>query len=177
MTTSPSSPAWSALTLGTELTIVKQAPDGREVTRYPGQVFLHSARGNWVGARATWTQRAVDVDGLWFRPGDTVEEFFSATEWFNAFHVLAPGGEPRGWYANVTYPTVLEVRSVGLVLIWRDLYVDVVVRGDGSVTVRDEDELADSGLAGRAPDIYRSILETRDLILTRIERRIFPFDQ
>ena len=177
MTPPAVSPAWSALTPGTSLTIVKQAPDGQEVTRYPGHVFLQVEEGSWIGAQATWTNRAIDVDGLWFHPGDTIEEYFSATEWFNAFRVLAPGGEARGWYANVTYPTKLEVGPAGLLLLWHDLYVDIVVRQDGGTTVRDEDELADSALAERAPDIHRNILAARDLILTRIEQQIFPFDQ
>lgn len=177
MTSPPVPPGWSALVPGAALTIVKLAPDGQEVTRYPAHVVAHGRDGYWLATRAAWTHRPVEVDGLWFRPGDLLEEFFSPVEWYNAFLVLAPGGEPRGWYANVTYPTQLKHDGGETLLIWRDLYIDVVVRADGTVSVRDEDELAESGLAEREPAIYRAILTARDLILSRIERRLYPFDQ
>lgn len=178
MSAGPSPPAeWSTLTPGTTLTIVKLAPDGQEVTRYRGQVLDRAWPESWVGARAIWTNRAVAVDGLWFRPGDRLDEFFSSAEWFNAFQVVAPTGEARGWYANVTYPARLEPGPAGLTLVWHDLYVDVVVLADGTVAIRDEDELAASALAERAPEIHKKIMATRDLILTRIASRTFPFDQ
>jgi hypothetical protein len=175
--TPPVPPGWSELTPGTALTIVKQAPDGHEVARYPGHVLTNQATGDWVAARATWTFRAVEVDGLWFRPGDRLDEYFSASEWFNAFLVVGPDGDRRGWYANVTYPAELSMGPADPLLIWRDLYLDVIVRPDGTVAVQDEDELADADLARRAPDIHTRILATRDLILSRIERRSYPFNQ
>lgn len=178
MPATPSRPAdWSALTSGTALTIVKLAPDGHEVTRYPGQVLDRVWPESWIGARAIWTNREVAVDGLWFRPGDRVDEYFSSGEWFNAFQVVAPTGEARGWYANVTYPATLETGPAGLVLTWHDLYLDIVVLAGGVVSIRDEDELADSALAERAPGVHKKIVATRDLILTRISSRAFPFDQ
>lgn len=178
MPAKPLRPAeWSALTPHTTLTIVKLAPDGQEVTRYPGQVLGRTWPKSWVGARAIWTNREVAVDGLWFRTGDRLDEYFSSSEWFNAFQVVAPTGETRGWYANVTYPARLEDGPSGLVLTWHDLYVDVVVLADGAVTIRDEDELADSALAERAPGIHKKIVDARDLILSRIAGRAFPFDQ
>jgi hypothetical protein len=170
-------PGWNTLTPGTKLTIVKQAPDGHEVARYSGHVLTHQTGDGWIAARATWTYRAVGVDGLWFRPGDTLDEYFSASEWFNAFLVVAPNGERRGWYANVTYPVELKVDLAGPLLVWRDLYIDVIVRGDGTVAVQDEDELADANLAQRAPNVYKKILATRDLILGRIQEGSYPFDQ
>lgn len=170
-------PNWSALRPGTRLTVVKLAPDGHEVTRYPGEVIAHPGDDAWVGVRATWTNTAVAVDGLWFRPGDTLVEYFSGIEWFNAFHVVAPTGDPRGWYVNVTYPTRLEEGPHGYTLVWHDLFVDVVVLADGAVSIRDEDELAASALAERAPTTHKKILEARDRILTTIEARYFPFNQ
>jgi hypothetical protein len=170
-------PGWSSLTPGAKLTIVKQAPDGHEVARYPGVVIANSDNDHWLEARAVWTYREVEVDGLWFRPGDTLHEYFSPTEWFNAFLVLAPEGESRGWYTNVTYPTELAVDAGEALLTWRDLYIDVVMRPDGTVAVQDEDELTNSGLAKREPALHRKILATRDLILRKIAARSIPFDQ
>ncbi len=170
-------PAWADLVPGTDLTIVKLAPEGHEVTRYPGQVIDRTWPDSWLGARAIWTFREVAVGNLQFVPGDTLDEYFSGREWFNAFKVIAPSGECRGWYANVTYPSRIEPGAAGPTLYWHDLYVDVVIANDGTIAVLDEDELADSGLARQNPQLHKKILATRDLILRKITDRIFPFDQ
>lgn len=166
---------WAELTPGVELTIVKLAPEGHEATRYPGRVIEQAAPPGWLAVRATWTYSEMSLDGLRLVPGDTIDEYFSATEWFNAFQVIAPSGAPRGWYANVTYPATIEVGTIGPTLFWHDLYVDVIALPNGVVTVRDEDELAESGLAASDHEIYETILASRDLILRAIEERSFPF--
>jgi predicted RNA-binding protein associated with RNAse of E/G family len=110
-------------------------------------------------------------------PDDTLDEYISRDEWFNAFKVIAPSGESRGWYANVTYPSRIEPGAAGPTLYWHDLYVDVVVTNDGTIAVLDEDELAESGLAEQNRELHKKILATRDLILRKIMDRNFPFDQ
>lgn len=173
----PPAPAWTDLVPGTDLTIVKLAPDGHEVTRYPGQVLARAEPASWLGATATWTYHEVAVGNLRFVPGDTLAEYFSGREWFNAFKVVSPGGATRGWYANVTYPSRIERGPAGPTLFWHDLYVDVVIANDGTIAVLDEDELAESGLAAKNPELHKKILATRDLILRKIMERKFPFDQ
>jgi hypothetical protein len=171
------SPEWTELAPGTDLSIVKLAPDGHEVTRYSGQVIAPTGPDFWLGARAVWTFREVLVGNLQFVPGDTLDEYFSGREWFNAFQVIAPSGESRGWYANVTYPSRIETGAAGPTLYWHDLYVDVVIANDGTIAVLDEDELTESGMATQNPELHKKILDTRDLILRRITDRNFPFDQ
>jgi predicted RNA-binding protein associated with RNAse of E/G family len=107
--------------------------------------------------------------------GDELLEYFSPTEWFNAFAVYAPDGELRGWYANVTYPTTIDAATEPPTLGWRDLYLDVVVRQDGTHTLRDEDELEEAALDERDPALLAAILRGRDAILGRLERGQFPF--
>lgn len=175
--TRASNPEWVELAPGTDVTIVKLAPDGHEVTRYAGNVLDMAGPAMWLGARAVWTFREVTVGNLLFAPGDTLNEYFSGREWFNAFQVIAPSGESRGWYMNVTYPSWIEESPAGPTLYWHDLYVDVVIANDGTIAILDEDELAESGLADQNPELHKKIVATRDLILHKITERSFPFDQ
>lgn len=167
---------WSNLAPDDELTVVKLAPDGSEVARYPGTVASRSRTGGWVGVQAVWTYGRIDVEGLIFEPGDVLCEWFSPLADFNAFALHAPNRAFKGWYANVSYPAQLHVETVPPTLIWHDLYVDVIALPNGTTIVCDEDELAASGLAQRDPLLQRRILRARDEILQRSERRLAPFD-
>lgn len=168
---------WPELPVGTALTVVKLAPDGSEVTRYPGEVIAAGAPAPWLAVRATWMNRLVELDGLRFETGDRLHEFFSPVDRFNAFAVFAPDGRLRGWYANVTHPTALDTRSRPPTLSWHDLYVDVVGLPDGTVAIRDEDELAAAGLGEREPALVAAIVATRDEVVGRLRRRAFPFHE
>jgi predicted RNA-binding protein associated with RNAse of E/G family len=171
----PAGPAWPALLTGAELTVVKLAPDGSEVTRYPGLVRSTDGGGTWVVVEARWTNRRVDLDGLSFVPGDLLLESFSPVHPFNVFAVHAPDGPRRGWYANVTYPSTLDVTTSPPTLFWHDLYLDVIALPDGSIHVRDEDELEEAGLARSAPGLHRAIVAAKDEIVRRIGAREDPF--
>lgn len=168
-------PAWPTLQPGTALTVVKLAPDGSEVTRYPGRVIEIGAPPPWLAVEARWVNRQVDLDGLSFVPGDTLHEFFSPVDRFNVFAVFAPAGHLRGWYANITHPTTLDSTTDPLTLTWHDLFLDVVALPRGPVTIRDEDELAEADLASADPELYAAILEARDDILRRVAAGHFPF--
>lgn len=168
---------WAALTVGRSLTVVKLAPDGSEVTRYPGVVSEAGAVAPWVAVAATWVTKVVNLDGLTFVPGDTMYEFFSPVDPFNVFAVFSPEGVLRGWYANVTHPASLDTATDPPTLRWHDLYVDVVALPDGRVTVRDEDELAESRLATTDPLLHARILAARDELLRLVALRAFPFHQ
>ncbi|HEU0113706.1 MAG TPA: DUF402 domain-containing protein [Thermomicrobiales bacterium] len=171
----PGPPAWPALPPSTPIEVVKRAPLGDVVATYPATAIAAGAPPPWLALAATWTHGLVDLDGLRFAPGDRLIEYFSPRDPYNAFVVFAPDGALRGWYANVTYPAALERRDGQLTLTWHDLYVDLVLLPDGQTTIRDEDELADSHLAGRDPALYRAILAARDRLLALARRRAFPF--
>ena len=166
---------WTALAVGDALSIVKLAPDGSEVVRYPGEVVARVEPGSWVVVQAVWTYRQIDVEGLTFSPGDVLLEWFSPRHGFNAFAVHAASGAFRGWYANVTHPARLDPDSSPPTLAWHDLYLDVVALPNGARIVCDEDELAASGLMPSNPRLYARILLARDEILDRLERRAVPF--
>lgn len=167
--------SWPALARGTSVTVVKLAPEGAEVTRYPGTVRDNPVPAPWLAIEARWVDRRVAMDGLSFEPGDTLREYFSPRHRFNAFAVFAPDGDLRGWYANVTHPTRLDAVAEPPIITWRDLYLDVVALPDGRVAIRDEDELAESALADRNPALHATILRARDEILDLLTRRAFPF--
>lgn len=171
----PSPRRWPVLAPGTAVDVVKLTPDGAEVARYPATIVGEPVFAPWLAVEARWTNRRVELDGLAFEPGDTLREYFSPIDRFNVFAVFAPDRRLRGWYANATYPTSLIADAKPPRLVWHDLYLDVVGLPDGSVTVRDEDELAASGLRERDPALVAAIVAARDEMLDRLSRRLFPF--
>lgn len=170
-------PGWPDGTTPLGLRVVKLAPDGGFVTDYPGEIVPGAAPAPWLCVRAVWDNRLMVLDGLEFRPGDVLLEYFSPTEWFNVFAVHAPDGGIRGWYANVTYPTGYDLGTTPPTLAWRDLFLDVVALPDGRRTLRDEDELADAGLDARDPALLAAILRGRDAIFAHLDRGVFPFQR
>ena len=156
---------------GSELSIVKLRPDGSEAARYPGTLVETSP--GWVVARATWTFRRMDLGYMIFEPGDYLYEYFATVEPFNAFVLFSPDNVFKGWYCNITHPTMVR----GDTVYWHDLYVDVVQKCDGEILVLDEDELADSGLRQRDPELHELIVNTRDIIVKKIQTRGYPFSE
>jgi hypothetical protein len=166
---------WSALETGTLLEIVKLAPDGSVAARYPGVIIDANPAPSWITVRTTWTMREIEMDGLRFVPGDELHEYFSPDHDFNAFSVISPEGDLRGWYANVTRPAWIDVTTASTTLFWHDLYIDLILLPNGAPIVRDEDELAASDLASSDPELHAAILKTRDELIRLAERRHFPF--
>jgi hypothetical protein len=169
----PVTAAWSSLLPGTELAIVKLAPDGSEAARYRGKVVGHRP-DSWLVVLATWSHRTIELGELSFCPGDTLVEWFSPRQPFNAFAVFS-ADRLKGWYANVTHPAQLDTTTNPPVLFWHDLYLDLVGLPDGSFSLRDDDELLASGLAGSEPALHARILAARSELIRRFERRLPPF--
>lgn len=153
------------LEAGTAITIVKRAPDGVDVTRYPATVRRNEVPPPWIEVEATWTHRAVTVGGLAFEPGDSVREFFSAVHPYNAFALYSPLGAFKGWYGNVTFPAFLIGGKADPTLVWHDLYLDVVILPDGSTSLLDDDELAASGVPRATPLLGRAIEDARQMLI------------
>ena len=160
---------------GTPVTVIKLHPDGPEATRYQAVFAAESCPDHWFAVKATWTNRSVSPHGLVFEPGDTLVEYFSPEEWFNVFRVQSPVGETRGWYANVTYPTRIEHGNDGVTVTWHDLYLDVIRLADGSVITCDEDELAESRLADREPELHATVVMTANTMMILARSGKFPF--
>jgi hypothetical protein len=160
--------AFARLQPGEAVIVVKRNHDGTEVTRYPATVVDSGAPAPWLELIATWVIPDVEVAGLSFVPGDTLREFFSPAHPYNAFAVFAPGGALRGWYGNVTYPAFLDEVDGETVLVWQDLYLDVVILPDGTTHLLDDDELEESGLPERDPEFAAAIVATRNDLIEAI---------
>ncbi len=159
--------AFAILTPGSVVTVVKRAPDGSEAARYQTTVAETAAPSPWIELVAEWTLPRVEVAGLVFETGDTLREFFSAKHPYNAFAVISPDGEFRGWYGNVTYPAFMESENGQDILVWHDLYLDVVILADGTMHLLDDDELAGSPISAANPAFAAEIEQARrDLIET-----------
>jgi hypothetical protein len=177
LTAEPVQHPWPTLPPGAALRIVKLSPEGDEAAIYPGVVVEAGAPSPWVAVRATWVAQRYDLDGLLLVPDDTLHEFFSPAHRFNVFSVFSPDGTLRGWYANVTHPARLDPATDPATLFWHDLYLDVVALPDGTVVVRDEDELAEAGLATSDPALHAEIVAARDELVRRFAERTVPFHE
>jgi hypothetical protein len=161
------------LTPGASITVVKRAPDGSEATRYRAIVQASRVDASWVEVEAEWTNRAVTVAGLTFEPGDILREFFSPIHPYNAFAVISADGAHKGWYGNVTYPAFLLDSALVPVLVWHDLYLDVVMLTDGTVHLLDDDELDAAPPPFTEAAMYKAIHAARDDLLAFI-RSLHP---
>jgi L-amino acid N-acyltransferase YncA len=169
--------AWPSLTPGTSITILKRQPDGSDGPSYPAVVMETAAPSPWIEVQATWTMRAVDVNGLVFEPGDELREFFSPMHPFNAFAVYAADGALKGWYGNATRPALLDTAGATPVVIWPDLYLDLVVLPDGTMIELDDDELDASDLPTTDPELAAQIIEARDYLRGLLRQGLFPTTQ
>ncbi len=168
--------AFAALAPGSDVTIVKRAPDGVEATRYQVTVAATATPSSWIETVAEWTLPRVEVAGLVFETGDTLREFFSAEHPFNAFAVISHQGKFRGWYGNVTYPAFMDRVDGEPVLVWHDLYLDVVILADGSMHLLDDDELAGSPIPAADPGFAEAIAQARRDLIETIPTLILPAD-
>lgn len=169
---------WGELSPGAVVTIVKRSAKdgGREHARYPGTAIDSNLPAPWVVFESRWTYGTVSQADLTFEIDDVLYEVFSPIHPYNAFAVFASTGEFKGWYANVDWPAVLEDEGDETLLVWNDLFIDVVALPDGSVTVLDEDELEEFGLAASDPDFHDRILAARDELVARFHDRRPPFE-
>ncbi len=162
---------------GDRVRIVKLRPNGSEATSYDGVELPGPFPEDWRGFRAEWTMGTVNSGGLVFEIGDYVHEYFSPTAWFNAFALFAPGGQIKGWYANVTWPATFENGPEIESVVWHDLFVDLIGFPDWQYLILDEDELQASGMVEEEPDLVTLILLARDTMIARFTGRDFPFHE
>ena len=170
---------WSELSPGTTVEVAKWSAkhQGARQTLYPGVVVDSPLPSPWIVIETHWTMGTYDQGLLTFENGDLLQEIFSPIHPYNAFAVYAPDGALKGWYANVTYPAFFEEYNAEPVLIWHDLFIDIVATPDGEVAVLDEDELEEADLPTSDPSLHQHILAARDELLQRLQDRQAPFYQ
>lgn len=170
---------WFALTPGTEVTIAKWSAkhNGEERARYPATIVASDLPSPWIAFETHWTMGTHDQELVTFENGDVLHEVFSPIHPYDAFAIYRPSGELKGWYGNVTYPAFLAPTNAEPVIVWRDLFVDIVAAPDGEVAVLDEDELDESDLLATDAGLHGRILAARDELLARFHDRRPPFHQ
>ena len=168
---------WDALTPGTAITIVKRSAKhgGAERARYPATVVTSDLPSPWLICETHWTMGRHDQGLLVFENGDLLQEIFSPIHPYDLFTVFDPHGRLKGWYGNVAWPAVLETEGDAPVLVWHDLFVDIVAAPDGRMAIEDEDELDESGLATSDPELHARVLAARDELIARFRTARPPF--
>jgi hypothetical protein len=162
---------------GDRVRIIKLRPDGSEATSYDGVELVGPFQEDWRAFRAEWTVGTINAGGLVFEIGDYVHEYFSPTAWFDVFALFSADGRLKGWYGNVTWPTMFEAGPGGETVVWHDLFIDLIGFPDGHFLILDEDELEASDMMENEPDLVVLILTARDTMVERFRGRDFPFHE
>ncbi|MFG2711455.1 DUF402 domain-containing protein [Streptomyces goshikiensis] len=120
---------------------------GRTKIRYPAELLADT--GDRVTVRAPWAAEGVrDFGFVRFEPGDVFTEHFWRSRWYAIKEVRTAGGVLKGWYCDITRPTVVAEDGI----LVEDLDLDLWVSADGATVIRlDEDEFAASGLPETDP--------------------------
>ncbi|MFF4474891.1 DUF402 domain-containing protein [Streptomyces sp. NPDC001599] len=121
---------------------------GRTKIRYAA-ALLHDD-GVRLAVRAPWAGDGVrDFGFVRFEAGDVFTEYYWRDRWYSVKEVRTDAGVLKGWYCDIARPAVLT----GTELVVEDLDLDLWRSADGTDVRRlDEDEFAESGLAGRDPE-------------------------
>lgn len=177
-----SSDAGRAPGIQVEVHLVKA---GRTKIRYPATLIDDD--GARVVVRAPWAADGVrDFGFVRFEPGDVFTEHYWRDRWYAVKEVRAGDGTLKGWYCDVTRPTVVRGLGTGELryeLLVEDLDLDLWASADGGTVLRlDEDEFEESGLAGRDPvaaDAARRALDELELLVrdgafTKLSDRLPP---
>ncbi|QHY94694.1 hypothetical protein SSPS47_06090 [Streptomyces sp. S4.7] len=144
---------------------------GRTKIRYPATLITDD--GARVVVRAPWAADSVrDFGFVRFEPGDVFTEHYWRDRWYAVKEVRAGDGTLKGWYCDVTRPTVVRGLGPGELryeLLVEDLDLDLWASADGGTVLRlDEDEFEESGLADRDPvaaDAARRALDELELLV------------
>ncbi|TXL86336.1 DUF402 domain-containing protein [Streptomyces sp. IB2014 016-6] len=163
-----SSDAVRAAGVEVEVHLVKA---GRTKIRYPATLITDD--GARVVVRAPWAADSVrDFGFVRFEPGDVFTEHYWRDRWYAVKEVRAGDGTLKGWYCDVTRPTVVRGLGPGELryeLLVEDLDLDLWASADGGTVLRlDEDEFEESGLADRDPvaaDAARRALDELELLV------------
>lgn len=126
---------------------VRLVKAGETKIRYPAALLADD--GTHVVVRAPWAAPGIrDFGFVRFEPGDVFTEHYWRDRWYAVKEVRTGEGTLKGWYCDITRPTVV---STGVLTV-EDLDLDLWVSADGTSVLRlDEDEFAASGLAARDP--------------------------
>ena len=113
-----------------------------EVTWQYDSVVLHRDETS-ITVEAFFNRDDMPFQEIILKRNDRFVETFYTDKWYNIFEIYdRDDGKFKGWYCNVTKPTVIEDGSVSYV----DLALDLWVSANGIRTVLDEDDFEELNL-------------------------------
>ncbi|MFJ2774162.1 DUF402 domain-containing protein [Streptomyces sp. NPDC087300] len=138
-----------------EVALVKA---GRTKIRYPAEL-LHDD-GTKLTVRAPWAAPHVrDFGFVRFEPGDVFTEHYWRDRWYAIKEVYAADRTLKGWYCDITRPTVRTADTLTV----EDLDLDLWVSANGDTVLRlDEDEFEESDLRTTDPKAARAAVRALD---------------
>ncbi|WP_416980754.1 DUF402 domain-containing protein [Streptomyces sp. T028] len=134
---------------------------GRTKIRYTAELL--SDDGTRIAVRAPWAGDGVrDFGFVRFETGDVFTEYYWRDRWYAVKEVRSATGVLKGWYCDVTRPAVFSGGEGGELVV-EDLDLDLWRSADGTDVRRlDEDEFAQSGLAGTDPEAAAAAVAALD---------------
>ncbi len=132
-------------TSGDRIAIGHGKPDGRLISLGYGEVT------NWAGDGSVTLERSMRGGGTYDAldvpkaDGDVAVTRFREGRWWYPTTYKDSEGTAKGTYVNICTPVELFPDCARYI----DLYIDVIKRPDGTVSIVDEDELDDAVAAGR----------------------------
>jgi hypothetical protein len=127
-----------------KMTIVKRDPQGVETWRYSGVVLRREPQGLLI--EAFFNRPDLAFHGITLGKGDRFVEAYFCHRWYNIFEIHdRETDEIKGWYCNITRPTIFSDEQIDYV----DLALDLLVYPDGRTLLLDEDEFDALSLSAR----------------------------
>ncbi|MFZ9857192.1 MAG: DUF402 domain-containing protein [Roseiflexaceae bacterium] len=147
-------------------------PHKQATISYTASPLIVTSR--YACVRALWTRPAVDLGYMQFAPGDVLDEYFYADEWYCIFAVFRADGTLRGWYCNVTKPALITPTSITSI----DLELDLYVAPDRIATLRlDIDEFEAQSYQNKEPGTYTAGYAALEKLETMVRSHQPPFDR
>ncbi|MBZ4020309.1 DUF402 domain-containing protein [Streptomyces purpurogeneiscleroticus] len=136
---------------------------GRVKIRYQADVLADD--GSQISVTAPWAAPGVrDFGFVRFEPGDVFIEHYWRDRWYAVKEVRDGSGVLKGWYCDITRPSVVRQPAEGPAeILVEDLELDLWVSADGNEILRlDEDEFEASGHAESDPEAARQAVAALD---------------
>lgn len=127
-----------------KVTVVKRDSQGEETWRYSGVVLRREPLG--VLIQAYFNRPDLPFHGITLGKGDRFVEAYFSHRWYNIFEIHDRENDAiKGWYCNITRPSILLDEQIDYV----DLALDLLVYPDGNMLLLDEDEFDAINLTAR----------------------------
>ena len=130
-----------------------------EVTwQYEGEVLERDE--NSITIEALFNRDDMPFQEIVLKRNDRFVETFYSDKWYNIFAIYdRDDGKLKGWYCNITKPSVIDAETVAYV----DLALDLWVSADGTQKILDEDELEELQLGEELKQkVYEGLKELQN---------------